>query len=211
MIFDKPSFDITVPRYMFWSDMIPSPSSCPLCKSELRDELATYLMVLKYKSGHDTSNFFHWGSCGSICPNCPTIVLDPGMLFFSAEDTCMQKGRQLDDFLVAGLVDVIMNSEGEIDHKSCKLYHFKNIADNGIWSTRLAADSGKSSAKKWATIFSNVAKEAREKSVKDEKGDWGLPVTAVSKKKREPWYKRENLGGGGSKRKNKRRGKSRRR
>jgi len=66
--------DVSIPRWMYWSDEVESLHLCPKCKSPLINEHHTYLVAIKEKK--EIESFMVGSTGGHFCPNCPIVVLD---------------------------------------------------------------------------------------------------------------------------------------
>jgi hypothetical protein len=66
--------DITIQRWMYWSNTLDSTEVCPKCKTPLYQEYQSYLCGIKYKDYEKPTIISSEG--GHFCPNCPIVVLD---------------------------------------------------------------------------------------------------------------------------------------
>jgi hypothetical protein len=103
--------DVSIPRWMYWSDDVSSLPNCPKCGTPLVKERHAYLLMVKEEK--DMESFVVGNDSGSFCPNCPVVVLEKEEFENSA---IIGSDSSAGMFSVAGIVnlDAIHNEKQDI-------------------------------------------------------------------------------------------------
>jgi len=94
--------DISIPRWMYWSDEVDSLHVCPKCKSSLIHERRPYLVLVKERK--EIESFIIGTDGGYFCPNCSVVVLDK--LAFASMVAITPGVHKSSKFIVKGLVNL---------------------------------------------------------------------------------------------------------
>ncbi len=93
--------DISIERWMYWSDEVNGLHLCPKCKTPLKTERHAYLLMLK--NDEEISPFIVGNEGGHFCPNCPVVVLEKEI--FTKFAGIADSSNDSEAYTITGIID----------------------------------------------------------------------------------------------------------